>query len=45
MGALSYAGRLGIMTVADADAVGDLDVFAEGLRAELRAVGAVLTGP
>jgi diacylglycerol O-acyltransferase len=44
VGALSYAGRLGIMTVADADGVGDLDVFAAGLRRELDALPAGVQG-
>ena len=44
VGALSYAGRFGIMTVADADSVGDLDVFAEGLRLDLDALLAVVAG-
>jgi diacylglycerol O-acyltransferase / wax synthase len=35
VGALSYAGRFGIMAVADRDAVPDLDAFAAGVRAEL----------
>jgi WS/DGAT/MGAT family acyltransferase len=35
VGALSYAGRVGIMAVADADVVPDLDVFAAGLQQDL----------
>ena len=38
VGALSYAGRLGITAVADRDACPDLDVFAAGVRAELAAL-------
>jgi WS/DGAT/MGAT family acyltransferase len=38
VGALSYAGRLGIMAVADADAVPDLPVFARAAQADLDAL-------
>lgn len=41
VGALSYAGRLGIMATADADAVPDLAVFASGAQADLELLGAV----
>jgi diacylglycerol O-acyltransferase len=40
IGALSYAGRLGVMAVADRDAVPDLDVLTEGVREELRGLTA-----
>ena len=39
VGALSYAGRLGLLVVADADACPDLDVCAEGMRHDLAALG------
>jgi diacylglycerol O-acyltransferase len=39
VGAISYAGQLNIMLVADRDACPDLDVFAAGVRDELRALG------
>jgi diacylglycerol O-acyltransferase / wax synthase len=35
VGALSYAGRLGITVVADRDACPDIDIFTDGLRAAL----------
>ena len=35
VGALSYAGRLGITVVADRDACPDIEIFTEGLRAAL----------
>ena len=35
VGALSYAGRLGITVVADRDACPDIQIFADGLRAAL----------
>nr|WP_246325102.1 wax ester/triacylglycerol synthase family O-acyltransferase [Petropleomorpha daqingensis] len=41
IGALSYAGRLGIMLTVDREAVADLDVLAGGLRRDL----AALLGP
>jgi hypothetical protein len=40
VGALSYAGRFGILAVADRDAVPDLDAFAAGAEADLRALAA-----
>jgi WS/DGAT/MGAT family acyltransferase len=39
VGALSYAGAFDICVIADADAYPDLEVFAAGLRDELRALG------
>jgi diacylglycerol O-acyltransferase len=44
IGAMSYAGQFNIMAVADADACPDLDVFAEGAREEMYALG-VSTSP
>lgn len=41
VGALSYAGQLGIMAVADADAIPDLSVFADAAQADLDLLGAV----
>ena len=41
VGALSYAGALTIGVTADGDAIPDLDVFADGLCAELAALGAL----
>jgi diacylglycerol O-acyltransferase / wax synthase len=41
VGALSYAGTFSIGVVADRDAFPDLDVFAAGVREELRALGAM----
>lgn len=41
VGALSYAGRLGIIAVADADTVADLPVFAGAAQADLDALAAV----
>ena len=38
VGALSYAGRLGITVVADRDACPDIDIFTDGLRAALAAL-------
>jgi hypothetical protein len=38
VGALSYAGRFGVMAVADRNSVLDLDVFAAGAQAELGAL-------
>ena len=38
VGALSYAGQLSIMAVADADACPDLDVFMAAAEAELHAL-------
>jgi hypothetical protein len=38
LAALSYDGRLGITVVADRDIHPDLDVFVEGVRAELRSL-------
>jgi diacylglycerol O-acyltransferase len=35
VGALSYAGRLGITVVADRDACPDIEIFTDGLRAAL----------
>ena len=35
VGALSYAGRLAILAVTDAQAMPDLEVFAPGAQAEL----------
>ncbi|HET8662637.1 MAG TPA: wax ester/triacylglycerol synthase family O-acyltransferase [Micromonosporaceae bacterium] len=40
VGALSYAGQLNITAIADRDASPDLEVFAAGVRAELRALTA-----
>jgi diacylglycerol O-acyltransferase / wax synthase len=40
VGALSYAGRFGIMMVADAATVPDLEVLAAGMRADLAALAA-----
>jgi diacylglycerol O-acyltransferase len=40
VGALSYAGQFNITTVADQDAHPDLDVFAAGIRDELRTLSA-----
>ena len=40
VGALSYAGRFSVMAVADRDTVPDLDTFAAGMQAELRALAA-----
>lgn len=40
VGALSYAGQLGIMAVADTDAVPDLPVFASAAQADLDLLGA-----
>jgi diacylglycerol O-acyltransferase / wax synthase len=40
VGALSYAGRFSVMAVADRDTVPDLDTFAAGAQAELRALAA-----
>ena len=45
VGALSYAGRIGILAVADRDAFPDLEVFATGVREELRALAAATTTP
>jgi hypothetical protein len=39
VGALSYAGQFNVMAVADAEAYPDLDVFADSLRDDLRALG------
>jgi WS/DGAT/MGAT family acyltransferase len=39
VGALSYAGRVGVGVVADRDAYPDLDAFATGMRDELHALG------
>jgi diacylglycerol O-acyltransferase len=44
VGALSYAGGLSLDAVADAAALPDLDVFAEGLRHTLQALGATAPG-
>jgi WS/DGAT/MGAT family acyltransferase len=44
VGALSYAGGLYLDAVADADALPDLDVFADGLRHTLQALGATAPG-
>ena len=38
VGALSYAGRLGITVVADRDACPDIDILTDGLRAALAAL-------
>jgi diacylglycerol O-acyltransferase len=40
VGAMSYAGQLAIMAVADRDGYPDLDVFADGVRHELGALAA-----
>ena len=40
VGMLSYAGQLNVDIVADADVNPDLDVFADGLRDTLAALGA-----
>jgi WS/DGAT/MGAT family acyltransferase len=42
IGALSYAGRLGVMAVADRDAVPDLDVLIAGAQDELHGLTATL---
>jgi diacylglycerol O-acyltransferase / wax synthase len=42
VGALSYAGELAVTSVADRDAVPDLEVFASGLRASFAALGGQL---
>ncbi|MGY1700235.1 wax ester/triacylglycerol synthase family O-acyltransferase [Geodermatophilus sp. SYSU D00766] len=42
IGTLSYAGRLGVLAIADREAVPDLDVLVDGARAELRALTATL---
>lgn len=44
VGAISYAGQLNLMTVADADSYPDLDVFAAGLQRELDALIAPASG-
>jgi hypothetical protein len=41
VGALSYAGQLGMMVIADADAVPDLPVFAGAVQADLETLGAI----
>jgi WS/DGAT/MGAT family acyltransferase len=43
VGALSYAGRFGVMAVADGDAVPDLGVFAAGAQGELDALASPRT--
>ncbi|MGZ4119968.1 MAG: wax ester/triacylglycerol synthase family O-acyltransferase [Actinomycetota bacterium] len=44
VGALSYAGQFNIMAVADKDAYPDIEEFAAGVRAELRALEATHAG-
>ena len=41
VGALSYAGALGITVVADRDACPDIEIFTDGLRATLTGLAAV----
>jgi hypothetical protein len=43
--ALSYAGQLAVMAVADADACPDLPAFAQGLRADLATLTALAAQP
>jgi diacylglycerol O-acyltransferase / wax synthase len=45
VGALSYTGQLNIMAVADKGACPDLDVFAEGVRTELRLLESAVSSP
>lgn len=44
VGAMSYAGQFSIAAVADRDAYPDIEVFATGVRDELRALGVGLSG-
>ena len=45
VGALSYAGRLGITVVADRDACPDIEIFTDGLRAALAELAAGAARP
>ncbi|HZD79540.1 MAG TPA: wax ester/triacylglycerol synthase family O-acyltransferase [Actinomycetota bacterium] len=45
VGVLSYAGRLNFAIVGDAEAVPDLEVFAEGLSEALEELGSEVRGP